>query len=177
MRMPTPAHGSPPLLQVGASTAGPMARTFDTRPPGVKNRTALIAALVTGGLVVLSAGAIGLAFAVKGSGSPAAVASGNGLTAAARGQGADGLRDAMVAEPAVTLAPPAASVHEPIATAAVSSEALPPTPTKAPAAKVGNPSAGRPVAPAVRPPTERNQPPPGGNPPSVEKKKTVDLGI
>ena len=176
MRMPTPAHGSPPLLQVGASTAGPMARTFDTRPPGVKNRT-LIAALVTGGLVVLSVGAIGLAFAVKGSGSPAAVASGNSPTAAARGQGADGLRDAMVAEPAVTLAPAAASVREPIATAAVSSEPPPPPPTKAPGAKGGNPSAARPVAPAVKPPAERNQPPPVGNPPSVEKKKTVDLGI
>jgi serine/threonine-protein kinase len=176
MRLPTPPLGSPPMLPGGASTAAPIARTFATAPPGAKNR-AVIAAAVTGGLALLTAGAIGLSFAVRGNPATAPTASGSSMSSTVRGPAAGKPSDAKLVEPLAPTTAVVASVHETIAAPAISSDAPPsatakPLPTNK-TAPISNAPPGARQAPAAAKPPAANPPTPA----PIEKKKQIDLGI
>jgi serine/threonine-protein kinase len=181
MNMPTPAQGLPPRLDGGTSTAGPMARTFGVRPPGARNRAAVVAA-IGGGLVVLVASVVGVSLAVGRSGATPGSASSGGAGVVASGRSADGLRDAMIAVPSpVTTAAAATTAQESVGSASVPNEEPPPAAKAPAAAKVASgpmanpPAVARPTPAPKQPPAMHATPP---TPPApVEKKKTIDLGI
>jgi Protein kinase domain len=182
-----PAYLQTPQPQMAASTGAPIAQTFaaaDGRS-GLKGRAGMIAA-VGGALVVLSAAAVGVSFAVRGKGDAV------GRTAAeATASSPAALGDAMVAEPPTGASAPLAKLRPETAAAPVlSASPLASVPAPAPAAAAAPASAtisvsARPFA--VGKPTTVVKPPPATSPGPVvkpaggakppEEKKPIDLGI
>jgi hypothetical protein len=178
---PPITYGETPSPYAGASTAAPIAQTFDAGRVHQKGRTTMIVA-IGGGLVALTAGIVGVSFAMKSKGGAAGVELSNTTTAnaSAHAMPIESAGKTAATVPSVEAGAPATAELVALPSPAMSRAISPPAVRPPPAAKPGlvakPPPAAKPLATSLVAPQAAPSPPPSP-PPSPEKKKTVDLGI
>jgi hypothetical protein len=176
---PSPGLVRTPQPRGGASTGAPIAQTFGEAPVRARGRTGAILA-VTGALVALVAGVVGVSFVVRGKTETAAGAGHLEVTSSS----VRATLDAAPSELQATARAVLPSLPEPVASV---SQEIPPTPAVelgaqpavAASARTRPPPVARPQAPLARPPAAptASAKPPVAPPAAEEKKKPIDLGI